>query len=242
MKKWTILIIVLVVILGIVGWFFKAYNAFVKVDQEVATQWAQVENQYQRRYDLIPNLVETVKGVSEQEQSVFLGVAEARSKVGQMNLTADDLNNPETFAAFESAQDELSGALSRLLVAVEAYPDLKSSTNFLSLQDQLEGTENRIAVERGRFNETVQTYNIRAKAIPGVWLVGIFGFDAEKQLFEAVSGAESAPKVEFNLNGEGEAEGEVEGEVETSTGDETSTEDETSTVTAEGTPAMGAVD
>jgi len=202
MKKWTILLVILVVILGIVGWFFSAYNTFVKADQEVSTQWAQVENQFQRRYDLIPNLVETVKGVSEQEQSVFLGVAEARAKVGQMNVTADDLNNPETFAAFQSAQDELSGSLSRLLVAVEAYPDLKSSANFLALQDQLEGTENRIAVERGRFNDVVKAYNIKAKAIPGVWLVGAFGFDAEKQLFEADSGSEVAPKFEFNLNGE----------------------------------------
>jgi len=202
MKKWGVLIAVIVVVLAIAGWLFKAYNGFVQLNENVSTQWAQVENQFQRRYDLIPNLVETVKGIAEQEQTVFIDVTEARSKVGQMNIDESILSNPDAFASFQAAQDQLSGALSRLLVAVESYPELKSAENFLALQNQLEGTENRIAVERGRFNDVVREYNVRAKGIPGKWLASWFGFDAEKQLFESVQGSEVPPKVDFNLGGE----------------------------------------
>ncbi|MFA7662704.1 MAG: LemA family protein [Patescibacteria group bacterium] len=198
MKKSILWIVGIIVVVALIAmWLFGAYNSFVKVGEEVNTAWSQVENQYQRRYDLIPNLVNTVKGMAEQEKAVFIGVTEARAKVGQMNVTPEVLNNPESFAQFQSAQGELSSALSRLLVAVEAYPEIKSNQNFLDLQAQLEGTENRIATERMRFNDVVKTYNIKAKSIPGVWLVSIFGMDKEKQLFESADGAETAPVVSF---------------------------------------------
>lgn len=199
MKKHLPWIIVVVVILAIVGWLFSVYNSFVTLNENVTTAWSQVENQYQRRYDLIPNLVETVKGIAQQEQTVFIGVAEARTKVGQITVTPETLKDPKALEAFQNAQDELSGALSRLLVAVEKYPDLKSNENFLSLQNQLEGTENRIAVARKDFNDVVREYNIKAKGIPGKWLIALFGFDAEKALFKAVEGAETAPQVKFDL-------------------------------------------
>ncbi len=173
------------------------YNSFVVADEGVNTAWSQVENQYQRRSDLIPNLVETVKGISNQEKAVFLGVAEARSKVGQVSLTAETLSNSEVFANFQNAQSELSNALSRLLVTVENYPQLRSNENFLALQSQLEGTENRISVERKRYNDVVKEYNIKAKGIPGKWFVSLFGFDKSKQLFESTDGAEKAPSVQF---------------------------------------------
>lgn len=201
MRKHLWWIIPVVVILVIVGWFFSTYNSFVTLNESVATAWSQVETQYQRRLDLIPNLVNTVQGIAKQEQAVFLGVTEARSKAGQITLTPETLNDPKAFAAFQSAQDELSGALSRLLVTVENYPEIKSNENFLSLQNQLEGTENRIAVARQDFNNIVKEYNIKAKGIPGVWLVSLFGFDKEKVLFKAAGGAENAPTVNFDLNG-----------------------------------------
>ncbi len=187
------------ILLVIVMWLVGTYNSFVTLNEDVSTAWAQVENQYQRRYDLIPNLVSTVQGIANQEQAVFQGVAEARAKVGQITVTPEVLSNPQLFQQFQQAQGELSSALSRLLVAVEAYPTLRSNENFMALQTQLEGTENRISTERMRYNEVVRAYNIRAKAIPGVFFVSIFGFDKERQLFEAAQGAESAPKVEFNI-------------------------------------------
>ena len=198
MKKYAGLFIGLGILLVIVLWLVGAYNGFIRLGEDTNTAWAQVENQYQRRFDLIPNLVETVKGIASQEQSVFLGVAEARAKVGQMNITPETLSDPDAFAAFQGAQGELSGALSRLLVAVEAYPEIKSNENFLALQGQLEGTENRIATERMRYNDSAKIYNIRAKGIPGVFLVSIFGLDKEKQLFDATAGADQAPSVNFN--------------------------------------------
>lgn len=190
---WIVLGVVVVLVLWLVG----AYNGFVRLGEGVNTAWSQVENQYQRRFDLIPNLVETVKGIAQQEQAVFLGVTQARAQVGQLTVTPEILNNPQLFSQFQAAQDSLSSALSRLLAVVENYPQIKSNENFLALQNQLEGTENRIATERMRFNETVQAYNIRAKGIPGRWLVGVFGFDSAKVLFKAVEGAAVPVQVNF---------------------------------------------
>lgn len=195
MKKFLPLLVVLGLVVVVALWLVGYYNLFIRLGEEVNTAWSQVENQYQRRFDLIPNLVDTVKGIAQQEQKVFKDVTEARSKVGQMNISPELLNNPEAFSQFQAAQGELSGALSRLLVTVEAYPDLKSNQNFLELQNQLEGTENRIAVERGRFNESAKIYNVKSKGIPGMWLVSLFGLDKEKQLFKSDEGANKAPKI-----------------------------------------------
>jgi LemA protein len=172
------------------------YNQLVSLNEEVNKAWSQVENQYQRRYDLIPNLVETVKGVANFEKETYLAVTEARAKVGQIQITPQMLEDPKAFERFQSAQDNLSSALSRLLVTVENYPQLKANENFLQLQAQLEGTENRISVERKRFNESVQSYNTAIKRFPTNIIAGMFGF-REKQYFKAVVEAETAPKVKF---------------------------------------------
>ncbi len=188
-----------VVLLGIallVTWGIGVYNNMVSLDQSVIQQWAQVENQYQRRADLIPNLVNTVKGYADFEKDVLTQVTEARAKVSQFNITPELLNDPQAFAKFQSLQGELSGALSRLLVTVENYPQLKANENFLQLQAQLEGTENRISVERKKFNEVVQQYNTTIKRFPASMLAGMFGF-GEKQYFKSIPGAETPPKVEF---------------------------------------------
>jgi LemA protein len=155
-----------------------------------------VETQYQRRSDLIPNLVNTVKGFAAQEKEVLIGVTEARAKVSQMTVTKDVVNDPDAFAKFQSAQDQFSSAISRLLVVAENYPNLKSNENFLSLQTQLEGTENRIAVARRNFNEVVQTYNTTIRRFPGSIIAGMSGFH-EKQYFKAAPGSEKAPEVKF---------------------------------------------
>ena len=174
------------------------YNSLVKLYQSVRAQWAQVENVYQRRADLVPNLVETVKGAANFEKSTYTAVTEARAKVGQMKIDESLVNNPEALAKFQQAQDELGGAIARLLVAVEAYPDLKATQNFRDLQTQLEGTENRITVERQRFNETAQAFNTKRQSFPTVLIAGIFGSRfAEKAYFKAQAGAETAPKVQF---------------------------------------------
>jgi LemA protein len=174
------------------------YNSLVKFDQGVRAQWAQVENVYQRRADLVPNLVETVKGAANFEKSTYTAVTEARAKVGQMKIDESVVSNPEALAKFQQAQDELGGAIARLLVAVEAYPDLKATQNFRDLQTQLEGTENRITVERQRFNETAQAFNTKRQSFPTVLIAGIFGSRfAEKAYFKALAGAETAPKVQF---------------------------------------------
>ncbi len=174
------------------------YNSLVKLDQAVRAQWAQVENVYQRRSDLVPNLVETVKGAANFEKSTYTAVTEARAKVGQMKIDESVVNNPESLAKFQQAQDELGSAISRLLVAVEAYPDLKATQNFRDLQTQLEGTENRITVERQRFNETSQAFNTKRQSFPTVLIAGFFGSKfAEKAYFKAQAGAETAPKVQF---------------------------------------------
>jgi LemA protein len=162
----------------------------------VDTAWSQVQNVYQRRMDLIPNLVETVKGAANFEKSTFTEVTEARAKASQMVLTPEVLNDPVRFRQFQQAQGELSGAISRLLVTVENYPQLTASQNFRELQSQLEGAENRIAVERRRFNETVQAYNTAIRVFPASMLAGLFGFQP-KAFFEAEPGAEKAPKVKF---------------------------------------------
>jgi len=173
------------------------YNRLVSLDEGVEAAWAQVENVYQRRMDLIPNLVETVKAYAEHEQDTFAAVTEARSQAGGvMNIDEDLLNNPEAFARFQQAQDSLGSALRRLLVVTENYPELKANQNFLALQDQLEGTENRIAVERMRFNEAVRTYNTLIRRFPQMITARIAGFEA-KPYFESASGAEVAPRVEF---------------------------------------------
>ena len=174
------------------------YNRLVTLDQAVQSQWAQVESVYQRRADLIPNLVSTVKGAANFEKSTYVAVADARSKVGQLNLGSNVPNDPAAFQKFTAAQDGLSSALSHLLVVVERYPDLKATQNFADLQAQLEGTENRIAVERMRFNRAAQTFNTTRDSFPTVAVAGLFGprFN-EKAYFKSQSGAETAPKVNF---------------------------------------------
>ncbi len=189
----VVLVVILIAAVSVVG----MYNSLVQLGQKVGAQWGQVENVYQRRADLIPNLVETVKGAAEFEKSTFTAVTEARAKVGQIQVSADKLNS-ETFAKFQEAQDGLSSALSRLLVVMERYPDLKATENYKILQAQLEGTENRIAVERMRFNDAAQAFNTRRMSFPAVLIAGLFGsrFN-EKPYFKAQPGAETAPKVKF---------------------------------------------
>ncbi len=184
------------VILVAVLWGVSAYNGLVSADEAVKSAWSQVENQYQRRFDLIPTLVETVKGFAKQERQVLENVTAARASVGQLKVTPEVLRNPEAFARFQQAQDGLSSALSRLLVVAENYPNLKSNENFLTLQSQLEGTENRIAVERRRFNETVQDYNVRIRRFPGSIVAGFGGF-TEAQYFKSASEAGKPPEVKF---------------------------------------------
>ena len=200
MKGWigcgVVAIVLLVVILALGGWGIGVYNRLVRAQIDVDSAWSQVENVYQRRMDLIPNLVETVKGAANFEQSTFREVTEARAKASQIVMSPDLLNDPAKFKQFQAAQGELSGALSRLLVTVENYPQLTATQAFRDLQNQLEGTENRIAVERRRFNETVQRYNTAIRVFPASLLAGFFGFDA-KAFFEAEAGADKAPQVKF---------------------------------------------
>lgn len=189
----------LLIIIGLITFvtFKNYYNHFVTLEENVNQSWAQVENVYQRRADLIPNLVEVVKGYAKHERETLQAVVEARSKVGgQIKVGADVLNDPQAFARFQQAQDALSGALQRLMVVVERYPDLKANQNFIELQAQLEGTENRIAVERRRFNEAVQAYNTAIRKFPANIIAGMFGFK-EKAYFKAQAGSEKAPKVKF---------------------------------------------
>jgi len=171
------------------------YNKMVSMDEQVTSQWAQVQNVYQRRADLIPNLVNTVKGYAEHERETLEGVIEARSKATSINIDPTKLT-PEAIQQFNQAQDGLSSALSKLMVVVERYPDLKANQNFLDLQAQLEGTENRITVERQKFNETTQLYNAYIRKFPQIIYAGWFGFE-KKSYFEAQPGAEKAPEVKF---------------------------------------------
>jgi LemA protein len=192
-------IAVFFIILVIVGlWVMGVYNTLNRLDQGVRSQWAQVENVYQRRADLVPNLVETVKGAAAFERETFAAVTEARAKVGQIQVGADVVNDPEAFARFEQVQGELGSTLSRLLVAVERYPELKATENFRDLQVQLEGTENRIAQERRVFNESAQAFNTRRMSFPTVTIAGMFGPRfSEKPYFKAQAGADTAPPVKF---------------------------------------------
>jgi LemA protein len=181
----------------VVAFLFSScgYNKMVEMDEQVTSQWAQVENVYQRRADLIPNLVNTVKGYAAHERETLEGVIEARSKATSVNIDPKNLT-PETIQQFNQAQEGLSSALSRLMVVVERYPDLKANQNFLDLQAQLEGTENRITVERQKFNQTTQTYNAYIRKFPQVIYAGWFDFE-KKTYFEAQQGAEKAPEVQF---------------------------------------------
>ncbi len=202
-KKWLFSLgcLGILIFLGVAVllWGVGIYNSLVTKDQACNAQWSQVENVYQRRADLIPNLVSTVSGAANFEKSTLTEITEARAQVGQVKLNVDG-KTPDTanFAAFQKAQDGLSSALSRLMVVVERYPDLKANEGFMGLQAQLEGTENRISVERGRFNEVVQEFNTGVKRFPAVLIAGILGFNP-KPYFQATAGAEKAPEVKFDF-------------------------------------------
>ena len=196
-KSYIWLIAVVVVLIILVAGVSRTYNKLVTLDEQVNGTWAQVENVYQRRYDLIPNLVETVKGYAAHEKETFTKVIEARAKVGGvMNLKPEDLNDPAMLQQFQEAQAGLSGALRRLLLVVERYPDLKANQNFIRLQDELAGTENRIAVERRRFNESVREYNRTIRKLPTAFIARVLNF-SKRPYFEADEGARTAPKVKF---------------------------------------------
>jgi LemA protein len=189
------------IILGVIALFvfygISVNNSLVSQEENVNSAWAQVENQYQRRADLIPNLVNTVRGAADFESETLTEVIEARSRATSVNIDASDLNNPQAFQQFQEAQSQLSGALSRLLVTVERYPELKANQNFRDLQAQLEGTENRIATERRRFNQAAQAYNTKVRRFPASLIASIAGFD-QKQYFQADEGAQEAPTVDFS--------------------------------------------
>ena len=196
--KWlTVLIIVAVCVLGLFSCYKNTYNSLVSLDEGVSSQWAEVQNQYQRRLDLIPNLVSTVKGYAKHESDVFTQVAEARASAGgQVNISDQVLNDPNAFAKYQEVQDNLSSSLQRLLMVTENYPELKADQNFLSLQDQLEGTENRITVARNRYNDAARSYNTKVRSFPSNIIASMSGF-VTKSYFAASSEAQSAPKVEF---------------------------------------------
>ena len=193
MKKSTI--ITLAVVAAVVVWLIGAYNGMVTAEEGVQSAWSQVENVYQRRMDLIPNLVSTVKGYASHEAETLEGIVNARSKATQVTVDPENLT-PEELQKFNEAQGELSGALGKLLAITEAYPDLKANQNFLELQAQLEGTENRIATERKKFNEVAMGYNTLIRRFPKSIIASVFGFE-RKGYFEAQEGAENAPKFEF---------------------------------------------
>ncbi len=187
--------VIVVLILAAVG----SYNGLVGSSQAVDASWAQVQNVYQRRADLIPNLVQTVQGAANFEKSTIVQVTEARASVGKVNINQNQApTDPAQLAQFQQAQGQLGSALSRLLVVAENYPDLKATANFRDLQAQLEGTENRITVERGRFNAAVQAYNTKIRTLPTVFFAGLLGFQ-QKPYFQATAGAETAPAVKFDF-------------------------------------------
>ena len=193
----TILIIVgIALVLGVI--MISPYNKMVQKDESCSKAWADVENAYQRRMDLIPNLVKTVQGAAEYEKGTLTEVIEARAKATSVQVDPSNLTE-ESIAKFQAAQDQLSSALSRLMVVIERYPELKANENFLELQAQLEGTENRIAVERGKFNEVVNDYNSYIRRFPNNIVAGMFNFE-KKGYFKAAEGADKAPEVEFNFN------------------------------------------
>lgn len=193
MKKSTIIIIAVAALVAV--WGISSYNGLVSMDEGVQTKWADVETQYQRRADLIPNLVNTVKGYAAHESETLQAVVEARAKATSMNIDPSNMS-AEQIANFQKAQDGVSSALSRLLVTVEKYPDLKANENFKELQAQLEGTENRISVARRDYNESARKYNTTLRSFPKNILAGMFGFE-KKAYFEAQEGSEQAPTVQF---------------------------------------------
>ena len=192
---WITIAIIVVLLFAGYSWVKGTYNTMVTQEEGVKTAWSQVENQYQRRMDLIPNLVNTVKGYATHEKETLEGVVSARAEATKTTIDPSNLNE-ESMKKFQAAQGELSSALSRLMLVIERYPDLNANQNFSELQAQLEGTENRISVERKRFNETAQSYNTYIRSFPTNILAGMFGFQP-KAYFSAESGAEKAPKVEF---------------------------------------------
>ena len=194
-RSYVVIIVIIAVVLVLFFWIKGMYNSMVRTDETVSQAWAQVENVYQRRADLVPNLVATVKGYAEHESSTLEAVVEARAKATQATVDPSTLSEEE-LARFMSAQNELGTAIGRLLVSVERYPDLKANQNFLELQAQLEGTENRITVERQKFNEAARNYNVTIRRFPNNIFAGMFGFE-KKGYFEASEGAEQAPVVSF---------------------------------------------
>lgn len=198
MKKWLVPVLIIgAIILGIYLLFAGKYNTAVERQENAETAWSQVESAYQRRSDLIPNLVNTVKGAADFERGTLTDVIEARAKATSVNVDADNITQ-EQLQQFQQAQGQVSSALSRLLVTVERYPELRATQNFQQLQSQLEGTENRINVERNRFNEQVREYNTYIRKFPNNVIVGMYGFD-EMPLFQSDPGAETAPDVEFDF-------------------------------------------
>ena len=193
MKKSTIIILALLAV--IVIWCITGYNGLVKADEAVSTAWSNVENQYQRRADLIPNLVNTVKGYAAHEKETLDAVVAARARATQVTVDAENMT-PEMLQEYQKSQGEVGAALGRLLAVAEAYPDLKANTNFLELQAQLEGTENRISVERRNFNEAAKDYNTSIRTVPRNILAGLFGFE-KRPYFEAQEGVENVPVVQF---------------------------------------------
>ena len=196
MKKWLPLIVIVVILIGIFRWGVGLNNTMVEKQEVARTQWANVESAYQRRSDLIPNLVSTVKGYADFEKETLEGVIQARANATKTTIDPSNIT-PEQMAQFQESQNSLTGALSRLMVVVERYPDLKANQNFLELQSQLEGTENRINVERNRFNEVAKDYNIFIKKFPASVVAGFLNFD-EMALFQAAPGSEQAPEVNFD--------------------------------------------
>lgn len=193
MKKSTIITIVVIAVIAV--WAVSGYNGLVKADEEVSTAWSNVENQYQRRADLIPNLVNTVKGYASHEKETLDAVTTARTRATQVTVNAEDLT-PEKLQEYQKAQGEVGAALGRLLAITESYPDLKANENFRELQAQLEGTENRISVERRNFNEVARSYNTSIRTFPKTILAGLFGFE-KRPYFEAEESASKAPEVQF---------------------------------------------
>ena len=196
--KWLVVLIIFAVcVIALFSCYKNTYNSLVYMEENVSGQWAEVQNQYQRRMDLIPNLVSTVKGYASHESEVFKQVSDARSKAGgQINISDEILNNPEAFERYQQVQDQLGSSLQRLLMVTENYPELKADQNFLALQDQLEGTENRITVARGRYNDAAKQYNSKIRSFPTNLIANMSGFE-KKIYFSASAEAQSAPKVEF---------------------------------------------
>jgi len=194
-KGWIILIVIVVIIILLFSWGTGIYNKLVSREETVNQQWANVENVYQRRADLVPNLVATVKGVANFEQKTLTDVIEARAKATSVQINPKNLDEA-SLQKFQAAQDNLTSSLARLMVVVEQYPQLKATQNFMELQAQLEGTENRISVERMKFNEVAQSYNTYLRSFPSNIFAGIFGFQ-KKAYFQAMEGANKAPQVQF---------------------------------------------